>query len=613
MDAVGAAAEQLGNELDKLGVNTLTEAKAAIDDKLKHFPSSILVIIDDLDRLPVDQIRQMFRLIKAVANFSKIIYLASFDKEIVMKALDPEQTSEEGYMAKIVQIAFELPIPDRNALRKMLEIKLQAVLKGKLLDQREWNLAYGESSTDPAGTGIGTDPAGNGISHFIKTPRDVMRLANYLSLTYPAVESEVNVIDFIIIETFRVFSPGVYDFVRRNQRYFCVQQFEGTRRGTLLPSRRNLSDGTPSTINAEVKEFHENAFKTLLDRALIKEEDKKPIQRLLVLMFPIFASIYLTEGDASHFTLDEQSRKRGIKDQDRFPYYFRLSPPAGGISQAELTSIMNDNGAFRAHLEEFAKSRERGRWDQLTKSESALAEISKNIVETTVVNNAKGMLMTAFEFFGRGEKAWILESLVLNLLAKCPADFRFNVVRESIETTNRFEASISLLRSLENAQGEGAPHDSDGQPLVSGKRLKELQTIIASKIEGAAKESNLVGPVRGLLACWNVWGDRDSLKKWISAQINQPATRGPFLLGFLESPYRGAAEKTLHWGWLMNFVEGLEPKGLVALAKELDVEGEQKQAVDALVKTYEDGDKEQEKNPFGIWSGFGIIEDPYGL
>src|SRR5262249_37706738 len=150
-----------------------------------------------------------------------------------------------------------------------------------------------------------------------------------------------------------------------------------------------------------------------------------------------------------------------------------------------------------------------------------------NVVETTVVNNAKGMLMTAFEFLGRGGKAWILESLALNLLAKSPVDFRFNVVKESIEMTNNFEASITLLRSLENAQGRGAPHDSDGQPLVSDKCLKELQTIIARKIEKAANgDLHFVGSshLPGLLACWNAWGDRDSLKRWISGQINEPAT-----------------------------------------------------------------------------------------
>jgi predicted KAP-like P-loop ATPase len=46
---LGVGIEQLGNELEKLGVNTLTETKAKIEDKLKRFPSKILVIIDDLE------------------------------------------------------------------------------------------------------------------------------------------------------------------------------------------------------------------------------------------------------------------------------------------------------------------------------------------------------------------------------------------------------------------------------------------------------------------------------------------------------------------------------------------------------------------------------------
>jgi predicted KAP-like P-loop ATPase len=252
----------------------------------------------------------------------------------VMKALAPEQTSGESYMAKIVQISFELPIPDHTSLRKMLELQLKKILKDKLLDKEEWDLAYGEFTTDTSG---------NGISCFIKTPRDVMRLTNYLSLTYPAVESEVNVIDFMIIETLRVFSPGVYDLVRRNQREFCVQQFRGTRGRALLPSSLDLSDAPPSPVNSELRKFHEDAFKTLMDRTLIKEEDKKPIQRLLVLMFPILASIFRADWPPDRLS---QSRKRGIKDPDRFPYYFRLPPPAGGISQAETSSIMNDNDAF---------------------------------------------------------------------------------------------------------------------------------------------------------------------------------------------------------------------------------------------------------------------------
>ena len=205
--AVGAGIEQLGTELKQQGVKTLTEAKLAIEDKLRRIPSKILVIIDDLDRLTADEIRQMFRLIKAVANFSNIVYVLAFDKEIVTKALNTEQASGEDYLAKIVQIAFELPLPDREALRKMLDGRLEKILGSEPFDKNEWSRAYGRSS--------------DGISHFMKTPRNVVQLTNYLSLSYPSVRGEVNAIDFVTIETLRVHCSSVYDLIRRNQDSSC--------------------------------------------------------------------------------------------------------------------------------------------------------------------------------------------------------------------------------------------------------------------------------------------------------------------------------------------------------------------------------------------------------
>jgi hypothetical protein len=121
-----------------------------------------------------------------------------------------------------------------------------------------------------------------------------------------------------------------------------------------------------------------------------------------------------------------QPRRRGIALPDRFPFYFRLSPPEGGISQAEVSRIMENIESFRAQLEEFAGSRrkESGTYG-LDRSEFMLAEISRNVIETTD-KNAQSMFLASFEFFGRGEKPWILQSLMTNLLAKIHPDSRLS-------------------------------------------------------------------------------------------------------------------------------------------------------------------------------------------
>ncbi|WP_392476670.1 P-loop NTPase fold protein [Nostoc sp. C110] len=53
--------------------------KTEIEKTLKNQKKQILVVIDDIDRLTAEEIRQLFRVIKAVANFSNVIYLLLFD------------------------------------------------------------------------------------------------------------------------------------------------------------------------------------------------------------------------------------------------------------------------------------------------------------------------------------------------------------------------------------------------------------------------------------------------------------------------------------------------------------------------------------------------------
>lgn len=55
----------------------------------------------------------------------------------------------------------------------------------------------------------------------IRTPRDAARYINAITITWPAVEGEVDLGDFIAIEVFRLFQPSIYRAVRDNQALVC--------------------------------------------------------------------------------------------------------------------------------------------------------------------------------------------------------------------------------------------------------------------------------------------------------------------------------------------------------------------------------------------------------
>lgn len=67
--------------LQKLKEKSLQETKAEVAGLLRQLKSPILVVIDDLDRLTADEVRLIFQLIKANADFPNLVYLTLFQRD----------------------------------------------------------------------------------------------------------------------------------------------------------------------------------------------------------------------------------------------------------------------------------------------------------------------------------------------------------------------------------------------------------------------------------------------------------------------------------------------------------------------------------------------------
>ena len=113
----------------------------------------------------------------------------------------------EEYLEKIVQVPFDLPIPDKSRLNKLFIERLDAIFSdsdGELIDQTYWGNIFLD-----------------GVEYYIDTVRNVKRLTNALKVSYPAIKGEVNPIDFIAIETLRIFRSEVYYLIRGNADMFA--------------------------------------------------------------------------------------------------------------------------------------------------------------------------------------------------------------------------------------------------------------------------------------------------------------------------------------------------------------------------------------------------------
>ena len=104
--------------------------KQKIEKILEQARVHLVVFIDDIDRLSKEEIRDTFRLIKAIADFNFITYVVAFDQNIVVDALNKDFCKNGfDYVKKIVQLPLNLPKIDYGDIENLLYEKLNTLTK----------------------------------------------------------------------------------------------------------------------------------------------------------------------------------------------------------------------------------------------------------------------------------------------------------------------------------------------------------------------------------------------------------------------------------------------------------------------------------------------------
>jgi predicted KAP-like P-loop ATPase len=272
-----------------------SESVEKLHAALAKQPKRFVVMIDDIDRLAPDEALAMFRMVKSVGRLPSVIYVLSFDRELAERVV-AERFPSEGphYLEKIVQVAFDLPAPIASDVHRILVANIDAIVGG-IGDKR---LVHVMNMFHAA------------VAPEIRTPRDATRYTNALSITWPAVDGEVDLGDFIAIEAMRLFQPSIYRAIRDNQSLVC----EATR-----------------------DHFERNEGAERLDAILLsKIENRKHYRKALVRLFPRLDSIW---GNTIHGG-DQYDKDRRIASSRHFQTYFRMSIDPDAISKSELAKVM---------------------------------------------------------------------------------------------------------------------------------------------------------------------------------------------------------------------------------------------------------------------------------
>lgn len=287
---------------------TLSEQKKSIFDSLIKQKSGkwLVLFVDDIDRLSYDEVGILFQLIKNVADFPKVIYVLAYDKEVVINALNRVQQGKgEEYLQKVIQVTYDVPVPERNLLEEYFLQRLNSIVNGResyRLDQEyfQWIYLY--------------------IREYIKNIRDCNRICNAFSMKYLLCGEECDVGDLLAITVIELYEADVFKDVKNHKFYML--------------GKDNLGQMVKDT--KWIQEFRDKLF----SKVNLKKRDF--VGGLIYNMFPRFCD--LVEEPNVMPSGHRESNSDRICSEESFDKYFALSIKKNEVPINEVVDFLGLEG-----------------------------------------------------------------------------------------------------------------------------------------------------------------------------------------------------------------------------------------------------------------------------
>jgi predicted KAP-like P-loop ATPase len=283
---------------------SLSDIRQELTSLLSDRPTSLIVVMDDLDRLTSAQLRMVFQLIKANLEFPKVVFLLLFQRDLVEEKLTDGKQSGRDYLEKIIQVPFDIPKIEVTRLHSLLFSKLD-----KIIEQDKSAVEMFES-----------DRWGNifhGVLYaYFDNLRNVYRYTSTLSFHFSLLKGksafEVNPVDLIAIECLRMFEPEVYGEIARSKDVFTKNGGDRQETATAL-------------VNG------------ILDKA--SEGKRENIEKLMRQLFP---TIEWTLGGPQY---DGGFSKGWLRDMrichpSNYDKYLQFKIPKGELSNSDLKEML---------------------------------------------------------------------------------------------------------------------------------------------------------------------------------------------------------------------------------------------------------------------------------
>ena len=492
-------ANKIGESLqNNLEAKDILKQKDAVVKILQNLNQKILIVIDDIDRLDNEQIRQVFQLVSAVAKFPNTIYLLVFDKNIVVKALEKVQEGDgEDYLKKVIQVPIQIPEIKTNKLFETLFNRLDKILNEHpqiRLYQDHWAFIFKYC-----------------IEPFIKNLRDISRLSNALEFKITNIADEIDFADIVGISALELREPKVYEWVKTHKNKL-VGAFDG------WSSYNKKVEGEYDLIYTEIKN-------------LIEEEDFESIraerrtQEVITALSCLFPSFGNSIGkNYISVNINDRRKYNLICHEDKFDRYFNLDIDDVVVKQAIVDKVLCE--MTEKEIEDTLIQ-----LDKKGKSYELLEEIEATVVDIKTERlNAiiEGILNSIYYFEYKKAKSilWVsaqdkAEHLVYSLIKKLDVlqrgEYILNLIKKAL--CFNLEPLAQIINMIELGFGRLAANGQERTEygkIISIEELEKVEKEYASQCRIVFSQTSLFD-LRSWRMIYHLWRSFDD--KYVASYL----------------------------------------------------------------------------------------------
>jgi hypothetical protein len=432
-------------------------ARNRIVKRLRVLDQPLVVVVDDIDRLRAEEIRDIFKLVRLTANFPNVIYLLAFDRARVEHALTDDGITGRAYLEKILQLVYDVPLPPQHVLSSVLTQELDRVLE-HVSPQGPW-----QKERWP-------DVFAEIIRPLVRNVRDVRRYAAAVHATATSTGEHVALVDVLGLEAIRIFLPDVFDKLIQAQTALTATPAVGF---------------TASQEPPELKQ-------SVLDLVEAGGTQAKVVRSMIERLFPA-AERYVSNTTYGSDWLKKWLRNRLVAHPDILEFYLQRVAGAGlkAFIQAERAfAVLGDPIALNAIFDSIDSNELEAVIERLEVYEGEYPTATVGPAITVLLNRVDSLPKVDRGMFSVGPRL-VVARVVLRMLRQLADESeRETIVRDALSRLTKLSAKRELLRLV--GYEENAGHKLVPQSSVEGLDSELRVAVRAASATDLASEGDLL-------------------------------------------------------------------------------------------------------------------------